>query len=81
MATDLTLDKAQFTKDMTAQTGKSTIDQDLSLATALNLPGTPTFFPQWGAYEKYQYSTRSRRFGGSGNYQYEIAGKKENYYV
>lgn len=44
MATDLTLDKAQFTKDMTAQTGKSTIDQDLSLATALNLPGTPTFF-------------------------------------
>ncbi len=44
MATDLTLDKAQFKKDMTAETGKSTIDQDLSLATALNLPGTPTFF-------------------------------------
>lgn len=44
MATNLSLDNAQFKKDMTAQTGKSTIDQDLSLATALNLPGTPTFF-------------------------------------
>ncbi len=44
MATDLSLDKDQFTKDIKAQTGKSTIDQDLAQATALNLPGTPTFF-------------------------------------
>lgn len=44
MATDLSLDKAQFTKDRNAQTGKSTIDLDLSQATSLNLPGTPTFF-------------------------------------
>lgn len=44
MATDLSLDKEQFTKDLKAQTGSSIIDKDLAQATALNLPGTPTFF-------------------------------------
>ena len=44
MARDLSLDTAQFTKDVKAQTGKSSIDQDLAQATALNFSGTPTFF-------------------------------------
>ena len=44
MATDLSLDRAQFAKDLKAQVGKDTIETDRAQAVALNFSGTPTFF-------------------------------------
>lgn len=44
MAKDLSLDMKQFAKDLQEKTGKASIDKDLSLASALNFSGTPTFF-------------------------------------
>lgn len=44
MATDLSLDTTQFSKDLAAQKGKETIESDQKQATLLNFSGTPTFF-------------------------------------